>query len=67
MTLIAITRPFNRGTVWINPEYVLCVRETYIGHKTQGIIGTRLLVNGMTWTETNEEIESVIQRLQGDE
>ena len=67
MTLIAITRPFNRGVVWINPEYVSSVAKTNIGHKNQGVIGTSILLQGMNPITTNEAIESVIERLQGGE
>ena len=63
MKLIAVTKPFNKGTVWINPDYVLCVRETYIGHKNQGVVGTAIEVSGLNTLETKEQIESVIQKL----
>ena len=64
MTLIAINKP-NEGVVWVNPEHVLSVRETNIGHVNQGVIGTAIEVAHLTTVETKEAIESVIQRLQG--
>lgn len=66
MKLIAITNQRNQG-IWINPEHVLTVFETNIGHKNQGIIGTGILMVGMNPIKTHEAIESVIQRLQGGE
>ena len=63
MKLVTITKPFNKGTVWINPAYVLCVRETYIGHKNQGVVGTAIVVSGLNTLETKEPIESVVQKL----
>jgi len=67
MKLIAITKPFNKGTTWVNPEHVLTVFETNIGHKNQGVIGTGILMRGMNPFQTTEAIESVIERLQGGE
>ena len=66
MTLIAITNQRNQG-VWINPEHVVTVYQTYIGHKNQGVIGTGIRLAGLNPIETNEAIESVIERLQGGE
>ena len=65
MTLIAITLPFNKGTTWVNPEHVLTVFTTNIGHKNRGVIGTGILMIGMNPFQTQESIESVVQRLQG--
>ncbi len=65
MKLIAITKPFNEGTIWVNPEYVLCVQGTYIGHKSEGVRGTKISVKGLEPIKTNEAIGSVIERLQG--
>jgi hypothetical protein len=67
MKLIAITKPFNKGTTWINPEHVLTVFTTNIGHENKGVIGTGILMIGMNPFQTNEAIESVIERLQGGE
>ena len=65
MTLIPITKPFNGGVSWINPEYVQVVSETNIGHVNQGVIGTVVFVEGMNPIETEEKIGSVLQRIQG--
>jgi hypothetical protein len=65
LNLIAITRPFTKGVIWVNPQHVLSVAKTNIGHKNQGVIGTSILLQGMNPIETAEAIESVIQRLQG--
>ena len=65
MTLIPITKPFNGGVSWINPEYVQVVSETNIGHENQGGIGTVVFVQGMNPIETEEKIGSVLQRIQG--
>jgi hypothetical protein len=65
MTLIAITKPFDHGVVWINPENVLTVFTTNIGRQAQEVIGTGILMVGMNPIKTPESIESVVQRLQG--
>ena len=67
MRLIPITKPFDGGVTWVNPEHVLTVFTTNIGHKNRGIIGTGILMIGMDSFTTNEAIESVIERLQGGE
>jgi len=67
MKLIAITKPFNKGTTWVNPEHVLTVFETNIGRQAQEVIGTGILMVGMNPITTTEHIDSVIQRLQGGE
>ena len=67
MKLIAITKPFNKGVVWINPDNVLTVFTTNIGHKNRGVIGTGILMVGMNPFTTTEHIDSVVQRLQGGE
>jgi len=70
MKLIAITNQRNQG-IWINPEHVLTVFETNIGHKNQGVIGTGIHMashfSSHAIVTTNEAIESVIERLQGGE
>ena len=65
MRLIPITKPFNKGVYWINPERVQVVKETNIGHENRGVIGTVVFVEGMNPIETEEKIGSVLQRIQG--
>ena len=67
MRLIPITRQFDEGTIWINPKHVLAVVETNIGHKNQGVIGTGITVQELKYIKTNEQIESVLERLRGGE
>ena len=73
MTLIAITQPFDRGTVWINPDHVQCVevapniRRGDERIDSKKITGTRIIANGLHAIETTEAIESVVRRLQGGE
>lgn len=67
MRLIPITKPFDGGVTWINPEHVLTVFTTNIGHENRGIIGTGILMVGMNPFTTPEHIDSVVQRLQGGE
>jgi hypothetical protein len=66
MKLIPIAWPFNKSTIWINPNLVISVVETNIGHKNQGVIGTSILVQGLNAIETNESIESVIGRIENE-
>jgi hypothetical protein len=66
MKLLPIERPFNKGTYWINPNLVIGVSKCNIGHKNQGVIGTSILVQGLNALETNESIESVIERIQNE-
>lgn len=63
MKFIDINRPFNKPTIWINPNLVTSVVKCNIGHKNQGVIGTSIFVQGLRPIETNESIESVLQRL----
>jgi|TARA_R110002020_G_scaffold142800_4_gene315030 hypothetical protein len=69
MTLIPINLNGDEGTAWINPEHVLTVFTTNIGHKDRGIIGTGIQMashfSSHAIVTTNEAIESVIERLQG--
>jgi len=65
MKLVEIVQASGKSSTWINPEHVLTVFETNIGHKNRGIIGTGILMVGMNPFTTTEPIESVIQRLQG--
>tara|TARA_R110002020_G_scaffold27369_3_gene88222 strand:- start:525 stop:743 length:219 start_codon:yes stop_codon:yes gene_type:complete len=71
MRLIPIHKPFDGGIVWINPEHVLTVFTTNIGHKNGGVIGTGIEMashfSSHAIVTTNEAIESVIERLQGGE
>jgi hypothetical protein len=67
MKLIPIPMPFDGGVTWINPEHVLTVFTTNIGHENRGIIGTGILMVGMNPFKTLEHIDSVVQRLQGGE
>lgn len=66
MKLILITNQHNQS-VWINPDHVVTVYETYIGHKNQGVIGTGIRLRDLNPIKTRESIESVIERLQGGE
>ena len=66
MRLIPITKQFNEGTIWINADKVIAVKKINIGHKNQGVIGTGIHVQGLVCIKTNEQIESVLQRIQGD-
>ena len=66
MNLILITNQRNQS-VWINPEHVVIVYQTYIGHKSQGVIGTGIQLRDLNPIKTRESIESVIERLQGGE
>jgi len=67
MKLIPITKAHGDRISWINPEYVLSVTEAYIGHKSNGTLGTSILVRSMNPMDTREDIESVLRRLQGGE
>jgi hypothetical protein len=66
MKLIPIDRPFNKGTYWVNPNLVIGVVECNIGHKNQGVFGTSILVQGLNALETEESIESVIERIENE-
>ena len=66
MKLFPIDRPFNKSTIWINPNLVISVVECNIGHKNQGVIGTSILVEGLRAIETEESIESVIERIENE-
>ena len=64
MKLLHIDRAYDKGGYWINPNLVIGVAECYIGHKNQGVVGTSVLVQGLNTIETNESIESVIERIE---
>ena len=66
MKLIPIDRAHNKSAIWINPKLVISVVECNIGHKNQGIIGTSILIEGLRSIETNESIESVLERIQNE-
>jgi hypothetical protein len=66
MKLFPIDRAHNKGTYWINPDLVIGVVECNIGHKNQGVFGTSILVQGLNALETNESIESVIERIENE-
>jgi hypothetical protein len=66
MKLLPIIRAYNNGTHWINPNLIVGVTECNIGHKNQGVIGTSILVQGLSPLETNESIESVIERIENE-
>lgn len=71
MKLIPINLNGDEGTAWINPEHVLTVFTTNIGHKNQGVIGTGIHMashfSSHAIVTTTEPIDSVVQRLQGGE
>jgi hypothetical protein len=64
MKLLPIERAHEKGTLWLNPNLVVSVVECNIGHKNQGVIGTSILFEGLRSLETNESIESVIERIE---
>ena len=64
MRLIPITRQFDEGTIWIDADKVLAVKKANIGHRNQGVIGTGISVQGLVYIKTNEQIESVLKRIQ---
>jgi hypothetical protein len=64
MKLLPIDRAYDKPTIWINPHLVISVVECNIGHKNQGVIGTSILFEGLRSIETNESIESVIERIE---
>ena len=66
MKLLPIARPFNKSTIWINPNLVISVVECNIGHRNQGVFGTSILVQGLNAIETEESIESVIGRIENE-
>jgi len=66
MKLLPIDRAHDRGTYWINPNLVIGVTECNIGHKSQGVFGTSILVQGLNALETIESIESVIGRIENE-
>ena len=66
MKLLPIDRAHDRGTYWINPNLVIGVSECNIGHKSKGISGTSILVQGLIPLETTESIESVIGRIENE-
>ena len=63
MKLIPITR-VSKETLWINPEYVINVQAGRIG-EWRKTTGTLILMRAMNILETPEDIESVLNRLQG--
>ena len=66
MKLLPIDRAHDKPTIWINPNLVISVVECNIGHKNQGVIGTSILVEGLRSIETEESIESVIERIENE-
>ena len=64
MKLFPIDRAHDKGTYWVNPNLIVGVTECNIGHKNQGVFGTSILVQGLIPLETNESIESVIERIE---
>mgnify|MGYP003978315809 CR=1 FL=1 len=66
MKLLPIARPFNKSTIWINPNLVISVVECNIGHRNQGVFGTSILVQGLNAIETEESIESVVGRIENE-
>jgi hypothetical protein len=64
MKLLPIDRPHGKSVIWVNPKLVISVVECNIGHKNQGVIGTSILAQGLRAIETNEPIESVIERIE---
>jgi hypothetical protein len=66
MKLFPIDRAYDKGTYWVNPNLIVGVVECNIGHKNQGVFGTSILVQGLNALQTNESIESVIERIENE-
>jgi len=66
MKLFPIDRAHSKGTYWVNPNLIVSVVECNIGHKNQGVFGTSILVQGLRALETNEHIDSVIERIENE-
>jgi|TARA_R100000084_G_scaffold106071_1_gene64060 hypothetical protein len=51
------------GFIYINPDKVIAVSECWVGHKNQGLRGTRINVQGLNTIETMQCIDEVLAEL----